>query len=206
MRRLIIFVLLSCCPAVRRWPSPAAGAPPVLAAARRIRRYRRSLHNRDIRPLFGNPIAVGAIGTQGLTGSQIPPFLVVWVTKSATKLTALLGKLQGLRSAGTHDGPKLYAGGGVAVAAAGPTLILSRSTSDLETALDRHAHQQGFSSADYARATTGIGPSGAVEMFGDLANVLAAPSAAKARRVPWVAAIRGYGVSIGSSPAGVTIQ
>jgi hypothetical protein len=163
-------------------------------------------YNQDIRPLFGNPIAVGAIGTQGLTGSQAPPFLVVWVTKSATKLTALLGKLRGLRSTGTHDGAKLYAGGGAAAAAAGSTLIFSRSTSDLEAALDRHARNQGFSSADYARATTGIAQNGAVEIFGELANVLAAPSAAQAGQVPWVAAIRGYGVSIGSSPAGVTIK
>jgi hypothetical protein len=163
-------------------------------------------YNQDLRPLFGNPIVVGAIGTQGLTGSQVPPFLVVWVTKSATKLTALLGKLRGLQSAGTHDGAKLYVGAGAAAAAAGPTLIVARSTSDLEAALDRHAHQQGFSSADYARATTGIAQNAAVEIFGDLADVLAAPSAAKARRVPWVAAIRGYGLSIGSSPTGVTIK
>jgi hypothetical protein len=36
--------------------------------------------------------------------------------------------------------------------------------------------------------------------------VLSSPKSAKARRVPWVAAIRGYGVAINSTSSGVTFQ
>jgi hypothetical protein len=47
---------------------------------------------------------------------------------------------------------------------------------------------------------------GALVAFGSLAAVLAAPSAANARRVPWVAALNGYAVSLAESSSGVTLQ
>jgi hypothetical protein len=161
-------------------------------------------YNRDIRPLFGKPIAVGAAGA-ALSGTHTP-FLVAWVTKTAAKLSALAGKITALRSAGTHDGAKLLTGNGAAVAISGSTLLLSGSVSDLEAALDRHAHQQGFTAAEYAQATAGISSSGAVQMFGDLKGALASPSAAKARAVPWVAAIKSYGVSLGATANGMSMQ
>jgi hypothetical protein len=162
-------------------------------------------YNQDIRPLFGNPIAVGVISASGLTGSKVPPFLVTWVTKSASTLSKLIGKLH-LTSAGTHDGAKLYTTSGAAAAVAGPTLIFARSTDVLNAALNRHAGNQGFDPASYAQATTGISSRGVIKIFGDLTQVLAAPSAAKARQVPWVAAIKRYGLSISAGPHGLSLQ
>jgi len=163
-------------------------------------------YNQDVRPLFGNPIAVGAVADSGLTGSHVPPFLAVWVTKSATHLNALIAKLPGLHAAGSYDGAKLYSVGSFTAAVTGPTVIFAQSAQVLDQALSRHAHGQGVTAADYAKATTGISPTGAVEMFGDLTGVLAAPSAATARQVPWVAALRGYGASISANPNGLTMQ
>jgi hypothetical protein len=162
-------------------------------------------YNRDVRPLFGNPIAIGAVGTSGLNGSRVPPFLAVWVTKSATHLKAVVTKLPGVHPAGSHDGATLYSIGSYAAGITGPTLIVARSAQVLDQALDRHAHGEGFTTADYSRATTGIASDGAVEVFGDLSQVLAAPSAARARLVPWVSALRAYGASISASATGLTI-
>ena len=161
-------------------------------------------YNRDIRPLFGKPIAAGAAGA-ALSGTHTP-FLVAWVTNSAAKLNALAAKITALRSVGTHDGAKLLTANGAAVAISGSTLLLSGSISDLEAALDRHAHQQGLTAAEYAQATTGISSSGAVQMFGDLKGALASPSAAKARAVPWVAAIKSYGVSLNATANGMSMR
>jgi hypothetical protein len=47
---------------------------------------------------------------------------------------------------------------------------------------------------------------GVLEAFGSLSAVLAAPGAAKARLVPWVAALRSYAVSLTESPSGATLQ
>jgi len=85
-------------------------------------------------------------------------------------------------------------------------VIVARSPAILDAALDRHAHHQGFDAASYTKATTGVPADGLVTMFGDLAPVLAAPSAAKAREVPWVAAITGYAASITGNQHGSTIR
>jgi hypothetical protein len=161
-------------------------------------------YNKQIRPLFGNPIAIGTVGTS-LSGSQTP-FVVAWKTKSASALNALVPKLSGLQSAGTHDGAKLYTGAGAAFATDGATVVFARSTTDLEAALDRHAHSQGFSSAQFAKSTAGISQNGLIEAFGNLTGLLSTPQTAKARRVPWVAAIKGYGASISAGQAGLTVQ
>jgi hypothetical protein len=45
-----------------------------------------------------------------------------------------------------------------------------------------------------------------MQAFGNLSTVLAQPSAAKARQVPWVAALRGYGASVSASSAGLSFR
>jgi hypothetical protein len=156
-------------------------------------------YNTDIRPLFGNPLAAGLVSTDGLSGTASDPqFLAVWVTKSASKLTALLRKLHVSRN-GTHDGATLYSAGNVGLATSGATVMVARSAAVLDAALDRHANHQGFDAATYAKATTGVPANGVITAFGDLTPVLSAPSAAKARQVPWVAAITGYAASISGS-------
>jgi hypothetical protein len=162
-------------------------------------------YNTEIRPLFGNPVVLGFLGTT-VSGAQTP-FVVAWVTKSASALNALIKKLsRGFQSAGSHDGAKLYVASGAAFAVDGATLLFSRSTQILESALDRHAHNQGFSSAEYAKSTTGISQSALMQVFGNLGGVFSTAKTAKARRVPWVGAIRGYGASISAGSAGLTIQ
>jgi hypothetical protein len=90
----------------------------------------------------------------------------------------------------------LYSVGDAALATSDATVILARSPAVLDAALDRHAHHQGFDSGSYAKATAGVPANGLITAFGDLTPVLSAPSAAKARLVPWVAAITGYAASV----------
>jgi hypothetical protein len=162
-------------------------------------------YQNDVRPLFGNPAAIGTPGPT-LSGSAASQFLIVWVTKHAGKLSALIANLHGLQSAGTHDGAKLYQASGAAIAIDGATLLFSTSTANVTSALDRHTHGGGISPATYSSATSGLPQNSLIEAFGNLSGVLSAPRAAKARRVPWVAALQGYGVSINASSAGLTIQ
>ena len=163
-------------------------------------------YNKQIKPLFGNPFAVGLLSAQSGYGAQTP-FLGVWVTRNAGDLTAIVKKLgPGLQSTGSHDGAKLYASGGQALAIDGPTLLLARTSQDITAALDRHRSGGGFTAAQYDRLTSGIAKTGLIQMFGDLTGALSMPSAAKARQIPWVAAIRGYGASVNLSSTGLTIQ
>ena len=157
----------------------------------------------DIKPLLGNPIA---FGTNAMTASTFAQhFLVVWVTHDAGKVGVLLHKLHGLRSDGTHGAAKLYAmGSGGELAVDGATLVLSRVRDDVIAGLDRHAHGQGLTAAQHSADVQGLDGNAAMQVFGDLQSTLAGASAAKARRDPWVAALRSYGVSLSTTGSGLT--
>ena len=159
-------------------------------------------YNKDIRPLFGNPVAAGAVSSSGAAGSQ---FLAAWVTKSANTLKTLVGKLH-LSRTGSHDGATVYRAGSGALATNGATVIFAGAPAILNAALDRHAHNQGFETSAYAKATTGISTGGVITAFGDLRGVLATPQAAKASGVPWVGAITRYGASISATQGAMTIR
>ena len=161
-------------------------------------------YQRDIKPLLQNPIALGAAGTS-LSASKTQ-FLFAWVTNNAGKLSALISKLHGLRSAGTYDGAKLYQASSGAAALDGGTVLFARSLADVTAGLDRHAHQQGISARRYAAATAGLDTSVTIKVFGDLTGVLSTAKTATARRVPWVAALRSYGASVSAGSGGVTVR
>jgi hypothetical protein len=162
-------------------------------------------YNADVRPLFGNPIA-GGLELQGASGKP-NQFIAAWVTKDASKLNALIKKLQpGLQQTGTRDGATVYSLGGLALATDDATVVFASTPADLNAALDRHAHGGGITPDDYSKAFTGLAQNGRLQVFGSLTQVLSMPSAAKAKSVPWVAALRGYAASISESSAGLTFQ
>jgi hypothetical protein len=162
-------------------------------------------YNKQLKPLFGNPIAFGMLSAPS-SGSQTQ-FLSAWVTRSQSALAALVKKLgPALKSSGTHDGATLYTVGGGTLAIDGATVLLARSPEDVDAALDRHKSGQGISSSQYARLTAGLTGGSLMQMFGDLTHVLSVPGAAQARRVPWVAAIKSYGASIDATPRAMTIR
>lgn len=163
-------------------------------------------YGQDIRPLFGNPAAFGVIGPTLSGSGSSTPFLLAWVTRSASALSRLVSKFGNVQPAGSYEGAKLYTGADLAVAVKGSTLLLSRSTPIIEQSLDRQASGSGFTSAEYARDTGGATSSALVTVAGDLTSALSSPASAQARRIPWVAAIRGYGVSIAAGASGTTIH
>jgi hypothetical protein len=162
-------------------------------------------YDSDIRPLFGSPVMIGSTGTT-LSGSQSQNYLIVWVTKDAGKLSSLVKKGFPGGSTGSHGGAKLYGSGGAAAAIDGSTLVFGPSTAAVNAALDRHSQSSGFSQSSYSRLFTGLPQGGLLQTFGNLTSVLSQPTTAKARRVPWVAAFRGYAASISASSSGLTFS
>ena len=164
-------------------------------------------YSADIRPLFGNPVVIGSTAPTLNSSSSRTNFLIVWVTKDESKLKALLGKIPGLRQTGSHDGATLYGNGTSSAAAVdGATLVLAPTPAEVNSALDRHANGGGAGESTFSKDTKGLSQDSLVEMFGDLSGPLSQPRAAKARNVPWVAALRGYGAAISASGSGLTIQ
>jgi hypothetical protein len=164
-------------------------------------------YDTDIKPLFGNPIMLGASSTSAFSGgSASQDFLFTWVASSASGLKSLVSKiLHGSGSSGKQDGATLYTLGSETLAVDGATALLGPAAS-VTAALERHAQKVGFTAAEYSDYTTGLPQSTVMEAFGSLTDVLAQPSAAKARQIPWVAAIRSYGAAISASSSGITFQ
>jgi Protein of unknown function (DUF3352) len=160
-------------------------------------------YSTDIRPLFGNPAVIG-VASPSATGARTS-FLVAWVTKDADTLNNLIKKAH-LSSSQTIDGAKVYSISTASLAVDGATLVLAASPEAIKSALDLHAHGGGLTTADQDRAMGDLPTDSLISAFGDLSAVLAQPSAAKARQVPWVAALRGYGVSISANATGLTTQ
>ncbi len=160
----------------------------------------------DLKPLFGNPVAFGLGGSQ-ISGNAQSQFLAVWVTKDQDKLNALLNKvLKGVQSSGTHGNAKLYPAGSATIAVDGATLIIGASQELVTTAIDRHSNGGGVTSSDYSSALSGLPQDALVDVFGSLSTALQSPNAAKARQIPWVAALKSYGVAVSASSSGLSFQ
>jgi hypothetical protein len=163
-------------------------------------------YDADLKPLFGNPIAFGLGGSE-ISGNTQSEFLAVWVTKDQDKLNALLNKLlKGVQSSGTHGSAKLYPAGSATIAVDGATLIIGASQAIVTTAIDRHSHGGGVTSSDYSSALAGLPQDALVDVFGSLSTALQSPGAAKARQIPWVAALKSYGVAVSASGSGLSFQ
>lgn len=163
-------------------------------------------YSSEIKPLLGNPVALSIVGAFSSTSSSNPPLVAAWVTNSESALKSLLKKaLPGVSPTGTHDGATLYQLGSTELAVDGATLVVG-TQGQLVPALDRHAHGGGFSTSAYTTDTSGLPQDALIRAFGSLTGVLSQPSAATARRIPWVAAIRGYGVGISAGSSGVSIH
>lgn len=160
----------------------------------------------DIKPLLGDPLMFGTTGPTLSNANAGSTYLVVWMTKDSKKLNALVPKL-GLHKVGTHDSATLYQAGGTSTFAVDDaTILLAPTEAAAESALDRHGSAGGISSAQYKKAVSGLPQDSLIETLGNLTGVLAQPSAAKARAIPWVAAIRGYGASISASSTGLNFS
>jgi hypothetical protein len=160
----------------------------------------------DIKPLFGNPIMIGATSQTLSSSGTTSNYLFVWVAKDAGKLKALIKKV-GAHSIGSHDGATLYqTGSSTTLAVDGATALLGPSAQAVDASLDRHAHGGGITQAAYDRAFTGVPQNSFIQVYGDLTGVLSQPSAAKARSVPWVAALRSYATAVNADSSGLTFK
>jgi hypothetical protein len=161
-------------------------------------------YERDIKPLLGNPVALGTTQVATFGSGAGSSFLLAFVAKDAGKLAQLTHRSPAPTSEGSYDGAKLYRGGTYAMAINGSTVVLATTIDEVKAALDRHAHGGGISSHDYTQAVSSL-PSGTlIQMYGNLAGALSTPKAAKARLIPWVAAIRSYAATLSITGGGVS--
>jgi hypothetical protein len=161
-------------------------------------------YDADVRPLLGNPLVFGA-SSQTVSQSSGRQFIFAWVVKNSDTLHSFLKKAHA-RSSGTRDGATLYPFGSGTLAVDGSTVVASPDSAVLTAALDRHAHGSGLKASAYDAAVKGLPGNALIDVFGNLKQALSSPQAANAKRVPWVAAIKGYAVSMSATSNGLALQ
>jgi hypothetical protein len=161
----------------------------------------------DLKPLFGNPVAVALSPTSltsaaNLTSVSRSTALVVWMTKDGDKLKSLLTKT-GLKPAGDHQGATLYTSGSDTFAVDGSTLIVGGSGGSVTAAIDRHKNGGGMTEAQYKNATSALPQDAVISIFGDITSLLNGQGVSNARQIPWVAAVHSYAEAISASSSGL---
>ncbi|MGI8902545.1 MAG: hypothetical protein ACR2IP_02555 [Solirubrobacteraceae bacterium] len=157
---------------------------------------------KQIKPLLGNPLAIGSATASTASPASRHRFLAAFIATDAGKLSSFVGRIPAIQSAGSYDGAKLYQVGSIGLAVDGTTLLLSGSPIDVKSALDVHAHHHGIDGAAYDKALAGLPQSNQLAVYGNLSGLLSTPQAAKARLVPWVAAIRSYALTLNLTATG----
>jgi len=151
--------------------------------------------DRDLKPLLGNDLAVGTAGPGGLDS-----MLIALVANDEGKLKALVErqiKAGKLKKIGEHAGATLYQDGPTTVVAVrGATAVIADTAAVVTAALDRHEDGKGFTLAAFDKPFEGLPEGGLVRIAGNAPTLLAGSSAASARRVPWVAALGAFAVSL----------
>jgi hypothetical protein len=164
-------------------------------------------YDTDIKPLLGNPVVLGTI--QAAPGESKLKGVGVWVTKDASKLNALITKpSNGDKKIGSHDGATLYRtrDGSMVAAIDGPTLVAADTQSLVEAALDRHKNGSGMSLTQYNQQVSGLPSGSLMRVSGNVQPLLATQRTAQARQIPWVAAIKGYGVAFTPASDGISLD
>ena len=161
-------------------------------------------YDTDIKPLFGNPAVIG-VGEPVPGAARDRASSSRGSRRTRTRSTTSSRSSTCPRARRSMDA-KVYGVSTAALAVDGSTLVLAASPTAIKSALDLHAHGGGLTPADQSKAMGNLPTDSLVSAFGDLTAVLSQPSAAQAKKVPWVNALKGYGVAISANATGLTFQ
>lgn len=154
-------------------------------------------YEKDVKPMLGNELAVGA-GRSGKVEDQT--LLVAFVSRDQGKLENLVeksAKEDDAESAGEHQGAKLYSNGEEDnYALKGSTVLLGNDLDVLKEALDRAEDDEGLAEETYDENLGDLSKDSLFSVTGDVRPLLADPGAAQARKIPWIAALRKYATTI----------
>lgn len=158
---------------------------------------------KDVRPLLGNDLVVGAPDVASLQRDD-EQVIVAIETKDGGKLKDLIEKEGGqdqARKVGESNGATLYEGQSSFSAVKDDVLVVADSREQVEKALDQRDGDRRMTEERLDAALAGLPKDGLVEVAGDLQALLRAdPDTADARKVKWVGALRTFGATGRVSP------
>ncbi|HEX8073979.1 MAG TPA: DUF3352 domain-containing protein [Thermoleophilaceae bacterium] len=161
--------------------------------------------DKDIKPALGNDI-VFAIPNEAVANAGDRNFVLVWKINGGDA-KKLLGPSD--RKIGESDGADIYSDSNTDTfdAVDGSVLVSAPTRATLEAALDQRDSGDRLTVSDFERNLDGLNADALVRAEGDIEKILASDEdSAKARKVPWVNALRTFAATTAADPDGVSID
>lgn len=161
--------------------------------------------DKDIKPILGNDAVVGSPSVQKGNSDH---FVAAIQAEDEGKLDKIIDK-QGVKQVGEKDGFKLYedTDDGDFAARRDAVVVFADTREVLEAAVEQRGKDDRLREDDFEKGLDGLPEDALVRVYGDLQTLLAeSPEAATARKVPWVAALRSFGVTLAAEKDGVGVN
>jgi hypothetical protein len=166
-------------------------------------------YDKDVKPLLGGEFVIGVTDAKTLVDDSVEDQFVVVFTADGDKLEDVVTKDKSVSKGDDLDGSPVYqsASDGTVITIRGDTLVGARNRQQLQAAIDRHDGDDKLTEGDFNGAFQGLPSEPLVRVYGDAQALLKAdPEAAEAQKVPWVAGLRKFGVTVAAEGDGLALD
>jgi hypothetical protein len=166
-------------------------------------------YDKDVKPLLGGELVVGATDAKSLVDDSAEDQFVVVFTADGGKLEDVVKKDKTYSKTDDLDGNPVYqsASDGSVITITGDTLVGAQTRPELQAAVDRHEGDDKLTEDDFNGAFQGLPTEPLVRVYGDAQALLRAdPATAEAQKVPWVAGLRKFGVTVAAEGDGLALD
>lgn len=162
--------------------------------------------NKDVKPLLGNELVIGATDTRSLQNDE-SDFVGAVQVKDKGKLQAIVKKA-GAKAQGEKSGAKLYKGKNDSdtFAIKDDVVVVASTKLVLEKALERRDGDDHMSEDEFDKGTEGVPKTALARVYANLADILKQdPDSRDALRSKWVQSIKTLGATATAESGGVKL-
>ena len=166
-------------------------------------------YDKDVKPLLGGELVVGAIDAKALVEDAVQDRFVVVFTADGGKLEDVVKKDSDFKKVDDLEGNPVYDSStdDSVITIKGDTLIGAQTRAELQAALDRHDGDDKLTEADFNGAFQGLPAEPLARVYGDAQALLQAdPATAEAQKVAWVRGLRKFGVTMAAEGDGLALD
>ena len=149
----------------------------------------------DVKPVLGNPLVLGAVSADGITGDSNNLVGAVRA-KDKDKLDDLISKTKPEKT-GEASGATLYRESDTTFAVKDDLVVFANDNAQLKSALERADGDDHLDEDTFAEGLSGLPDSALMRIYADVEALLKSdPGSADARRIKWIAALRELGATV----------
>jgi hypothetical protein len=161
--------------------------------------------DKDLKPMLGNPLVVGAASADSITGNSNNIVAAVKV-KDKGKLDDLISKTKPQKT-GEASGASLYKETGTVFAVKDDLVVFANNEAQLKSALSRADGDNHMDESSFNKGLEGLPGSALMRIYADVEALLKSdPGSADARRIKWIAALRQVGATVTAKDDGLDVD